>query len=91
MQTVLEKTQNSESLCILVFGEKNPIFPNILRILTLKTQKDKENTPFHVRNLKNYDISCINKQFCEKQFPIWYYIIQIMNVYECDGKNIFMR
>ena len=32
-----------------------------------------------------------HKLFLKSNSLFWYYIIQVMNVYECNGKNIFMR
>ena len=56
-------------------------FPNFLRILTLKTQKDKENTPFPVSYLKNCDISCLTNSSAKRYRLFWYYIKQVMNVF----------
>ena len=41
---------------------------------------------------KNYDMTeLFHKLFLKSNSLFWYCIIQIMNVYECNGKNIFMR
>ena len=75
--TTLQKG-NSVYTC---FGEKKMTFPNFLRILTLKTQKDKENTPFPVSYLKNCDISCLINSSAKRYRLFWYYIKRIMNVF----------
>ena len=46
--TLQKKTQNDLSLYMLVLVEKKDI-SELLRILTLKIQKDKENAPFLLR------------------------------------------
>ena len=77
MQALLSKWRELAYTC---FGEKRTTFLNLLRILTLKTQKKKENAVSRMY-LKNYDISCLINSFAKSNSLFWYYIKQIMNVF----------
>ena len=80
--TLQKKNSKWRELAYTCFSEKRTTFLDLLRILTLKTQKNKENTPFPVCSyLKNYDISCLINSFAKSNSLFWYYVKQIMNVF----------
>ena len=45
---LLKKNSKWREIVYTCFSEKTPKFLNLLRILTLKIEKDKQNTPFLV-------------------------------------------
>ena len=78
--TTLQKINSKwRELAYTCFGEKRTTFLDLLRILTLKAQKNK----YAVSRmyLKNYDISCLINSFAKSNSLFWYYIKQIMNVF----------
>ena len=84
MQALLlkKKTQNGGSLYTPVLVRKKTTFLNLLRILTLKTQKKQRKYAVSRMYLKNYDhISCLINSFAKSNSQFWYYIKQIMNVF----------
>ena len=76
-----KKNSKWRELVYTCFGEKRTTFLNLLRILTLKTQKKQRKYAVSRMYLKNYDISCLINSFAKTNSLFWYYIKQIMNVF----------
>ena len=79
--TTLQKKHKMAGACITCFGEKRTTFLDLLRILTLKTQKKQRKYAVSRMYLKNYDISCLINSLAKSNSLFWYYIKQIMNVF----------
>ena len=80
--TTLQKNSKWRELVYTCFGEKKTTFLNLLRILTLKTQRKQRKYAVSRMYLKNYGhISCLINSFAKSNSLFWYYIKQIMNVF----------